>query len=182
MAFLCALSAGARAAAEPRSAASGTSESRPSDPWAGWRFVISDFIGEGTGRPGEATGGFSFAEELGGRALVRNSHADYPPVGGKPAYHHEDLMLVYREAGAADASALYLDNEGHVIHYTARLATGGDTLAFQSLPAPALPGYRFTYMKAGARALRFTFEIAPPARPDSFSVYLTGTARRRTSR
>jgi hypothetical protein len=156
--------------------------SRAGDPWAGWEFVMGEWIGEGTGTPGEGSGGFTFAMELDGRSLVRRSHADYPPAGGKPATHHQDLMLFYREPGEADASALYLDNEGHVIHYRARAAARGDTLTLRSRPAIGMPAYRFTYVKAGERALRFTFEIAPPARPDSFSTYITGLARKKVGR
>jgi hypothetical protein len=169
--LLCTTFAGVRA----------TEPARPGR-WAGWRFVLGEWVGEGTGAPGEATGSFAFTPELDGNVLVRRSHADYPPAGGRPGFRHEDLMLIYREAGEAYARTLYLDNEGHVIHYAAQVSASEDTLTFLSDRAPGSPGFRFTYVKASERRLKFRFEIAPPARPDSFSIYLQGTARRKSAR
>src|SRR5262249_15490633 len=55
------------------------------DPWASCRFLIGEWTGEGTGSPGQGKGGFSLAEDLHGKILLRRSRADYPAAGGRPA-------------------------------------------------------------------------------------------------
>ena len=57
------------------------------------RPLVGEWVGEGTGKPGEGTGAFSFAPSLDGRILVRNNRADYPAAEKKPATTHMDLMF-----------------------------------------------------------------------------------------
>ncbi len=150
------------------------------DPWAGWRFLIGEWEGTGGGQPGEAGGGgFRFAPDLDGRVLVRRSYAEYAATAGRPAFRHDDLMLVYRESPGAESRALYVDNEGHVIHYTAAVDTGAGRVVLTSLPDPRAPRFRFTYRRLSPDSLAFRFDIAPPGQPDSFAVYVQGTARRK---
>src|SRR6202011_6405981 len=61
-------------------------------------LLTGDWLGEGGGAPGQGAGEFSFRSELGGKALVRRNRADYPAAAGKPAFHHEDLMMIFQEA------------------------------------------------------------------------------------
>ncbi|MBI5709730.1 MAG: hypothetical protein HZC42_05395 [Candidatus Eisenbacteria bacterium] len=156
-----------------------TAAAAPPPGWEAWRYLLGEWSAVGSGRPGEASGGFGFATDLEGGALVRRSHADYPAAPGRPAAHHEDLMVLYREGSGSAARALYLDNEGHVIHYAAEASAGGTRWTFTSAAAPAAPRYRFTYMKLTRDSLAMRFEIAPPGKPDSLATYLQGTARRR---
>src|SRR5262249_15309755 len=80
------------------------------------RFLLGDWRGEGGGQPGQAAGDFSFTPTLQGRVVVLKSFADYPATADKPAYRHDDLMVLYAgEAGGLRAD--YYDNEGHLIHY-----------------------------------------------------------------
>src|ERR1700730_15668872 len=102
--------------------------------WDAFRFLIGEWVGEGTGAPGEATGGFSFSFDLDGQILVRRNRSDYPATKEKPAYSHTDLMVIYK--GSEGARAIYFDNEGHVIHYAVSLSKDQATLTFLSDPAP----------------------------------------------
>jgi hypothetical protein len=147
------------------------------DPWAPWRFLVGEWIGEGSGGPGKGTGGFSFQFDLEGKVMVRKNHADYPPANGKPAYHHDDLAILYLENGGI--RAIFLDGEGHVIHYAANAAPDGKTLTWLSDAAPGTPRYRFTYQKTDADTLGLKFEIAPPDKADAFATYIAATARRK---
>ncbi len=142
--------------------------------WGPLSFLIGEWAGDGGGQPGKGAGEFSFREDLQGKVLVRRSFAEYPAAQGRPAYRHDDLMIVYREAGAT--RAVFFDNEGHVIHYAVTAA--GDSVQFLSEPAAAAR-FRFTYRKTGPAAVSMKFEIATPGKPDAFSIYLEATARRR---
>lgn len=150
------------------------------DPWKAWGFVIGDWVAESSGgKPGEASGGgFSFTRDLDGKILVRKNRADYPAADGRPAITHEDLMVVYKDDQQKRISAIYFDNEGHVIHYAAALSEDGQTLTFVSDPTPSIPRFRLTYVKQGEAAVKITFEMAPPG-SEKFSPYTTGTARRK---
>jgi len=143
------------------------------DPFAPLRFLAGPWIGEGAGDPGKGSGQFSFRFDLDGRALIRHSVADYPAQGGRPAVHHVDLLTTYAEGAAL--RALYLDNEGHVIHYTVTATAEG--AAFLSEPGPG-PRFRLTYRATGPNRVHIRFEIAPPGKPEAFVTYVEGTSTR----
>ena len=86
-------------------------------------------------------------------------------------------MIVYPEGAAP--RAIYFDNEGHVIHYTAEFAEGGDRIVFTSETEVSSPRFRLTYSKLGPGKVAIRFEIAPPGKPDAFSPYIEATARRK---
>ncbi len=90
--------------------------------------------------------------------------------------------MIYREGGPGEARALYLDNEGHVIHYRAGIDSASGTVTLVSDPDPAAPRYRFVYTPLGRDRVEFNFDIAPPGKPDSLATYVRGTARRRPAR
>jgi hypothetical protein len=156
-------------------------ETKPSkDPWAPWQFLIGEWSAEGGGKPGQATsGGFSFATQLEGKVLVRKSWSDYPASGNRPAYHHEDLMIVYPDSAGKPARAVYFDNEGHVINYGAELSSDGDLITLVSEPVASQPRFRLTYKKSQVDAVAMKFEIAPPGKPEAFSTYVEGSSHRK---
>ena len=147
--------------------------------WAPLEFLLGNWAGEGTGQPGQGTGEFSFHPDLQNRILVRRSYAAYPPTKERPAYRHDDLMMVYRESESAPPRAIYFDNEGHVIHYSMSAPSDMNTIEFVSDILPTNPRYRLTYSKTGSGTLIFRFEIAPPDRPDAFSTYIEAKAKRK---
>ena len=146
--------------------------------WEPLAFLIGNWTGEGTGAPGEGTGGFSFRYDLQGKVLVRKNHADYPKTKDRPAYSHEDLMVIYKESPAAPFRADYFDNEGHVIHYAISITPDHSSVEFVSDPAAAAPRFRFTYQRTGQGTLGIKFEIAPPGKPEAFAPYIDAKARR----
>ncbi len=159
-----------------------TSAQQPKEPsnWDSFRFLLGEWIGEGTGTPGEGTGAFSFSFDLEGNILVRKNRADYPATKDKAAYSHTDLMVMYREGDGGDSlKAIYFDNEGHVIHYAVSFSKDQNTLTFLSDPSPSSPRFRFIYSKATPDRLTLEFDIAPPGKPEAFSKYIDGSAHRK---
>jgi hypothetical protein len=147
------------------------------DRWAAWQPFLGAWEGVGSGAPSEGSGEFSFSRELQGAVLVRHSYAAYPATKDKPAYRHDDLMIVYQDG--KNARADYWDNEEHVIHYTAELSDGGRKLIFVSDASQPGPRFRLTYVKTAQDTLKLTFEIAPPDAPEKFSTYIEASARRK---
>ena len=67
------------------------------DDWGAIQYLVGNWTGEGGGVPGQGVGGFSFQPDLHGKILVRKSRAEYPATKDRPAFEHDDLMIVYRE-------------------------------------------------------------------------------------
>jgi len=141
--------------------------------WGPFSWLVGRWTGAGGASAMQGGGGFSFLPEAGGTVLVRKNVADYPAQGGRPAQHHEDLMVIYREGGAVRAT--YWDSEGQTIHYAVS-ALSPDAAVFLS-DDPAGPRFRLTYRRT-PQGLTGGFEIAAPPARDQFRDYLTWTAAR----
>ncbi len=139
--------------------------------WKSLAALVGDWVGAGTGAPGEGKGGFSFAFDLQKKILIRRNYAEY--AGSR----HDDLMIIYREPSDGPVRADYYDNEGHIIRYTA--TSPDNRIVFISDPSPNAPRFRFTYTIAKPDELKIDFEIAPPGSPDAFKPYIQATARRK---
>ena len=149
------------------------------DPWAAYLFLMGEWTGEGSGQPGQMSGGFSFLPELGRKVLIRRNRTEIAAAPNRPPAVHEDLLVVYAEEPGQPDRAIYFDNEGHVIHYTVRPSDDPKTLTFLSDPDPRTPRFRLTYCQKGDDRVAITFSIAPPGKSDEFKTYLEGAARRK---
>ncbi len=145
--------------------------------WNAFRFLQGEWIGEGSGSPGEAVGELTFSNDLQNTILVRKSFAEYPARNGRPAFRHDDLMIVYKAGGFTKAN--YFDNEGHVINYDVSFSSDSLSVIFVSSPNPALPRFRFTYTKIDNAKMKFSFDIAPPGKPEDFTKYVDGVLKRK---
>jgi hypothetical protein len=145
------------------------------DRWSGWQFLVGEWVGEGTGKPGEGTGGFTITPDLQNRVLVRRNIAEYPAAKEKPAFSHEDLMVMYYEN--EKPRAVYFDSEDHVIRYSVEFSHDSSSITFLSEPVASAPRFRFSYIKISSGLLKILFDIAPPNSPDAFSRYIEATAR-----
>ncbi len=147
--------------------------------WNDWQFLLGEWTaGESSGVPGQASkGSFTLAPDLGGQVLVRKNHAEYPPAGGRPAIVHDDLMIVYREAGAT--KAFYHDSEGHTIRYNVSFSPDKKRIVFLSEKSEAAPQYRLTYEDVQPGTANVLFEIAPPDKPGQFATYVQANVHRK---
>jgi len=146
--------------------------------WNDWQYYLGEWIGKGRGEPGEGSGGFHFYFDLQQQILIRKNFAKYPAHEEKPAYRHDDLMVIHRQAEGL-FRATYWDNEGHVIHYTAEFSEDKNNLTLLGDIQPSAPRFRFTYKKIGNDTLSIRFEIAPPGKPREFAQYIEATAQRK---
>jgi hypothetical protein len=141
--------------------------------WTPFEWLVGSWvadIGSG-GQPGMATrGGESWTLDLDRRVMIRRDYSDYPPAAGRPAAHHEGMMVIAPLGGGYSAHAY--DNEGHNIDYD--IAAGDSTEVFTSRAVSGEPQFRLTYARS-ATGVDVKFEIAAPNQPGAFRVYVTGS-------
>ncbi len=138
-------------------------------------FLLGEW--QAVSQPGEPTGRFTFTAQVQSRVIVRTNYADYAATNDRPAYRHEDLMVIYEDE-QQQLRADYYDSEGHVIRYAGNM-TAPNAVVFTSEPAQSGPGFRLSYQLRRDGELQGTFEIAAPNSPGAFAPYLAWTARRR---
>src|SRR5262245_28431929 len=103
----------------------------PPPQWMKFQFLIGTWKAAGSGTPGESAGEFSFSLDLQKRVLVRRSHTDYPATANRPAFAHDDLMIIHADEQQV-FHADYYDNEGHTIRYTVEFSGDGSVCTFVS--------------------------------------------------
>jgi hypothetical protein len=160
----------------PASAQPADKPAKAEDSWAPFRFLVGDWVGKGSGDPGKGSGYFSFAPDLDGKILVRKNHAEYPPKEGqKTGAVHDDLLIVYPKVGGA-YSAIYFDNEGHVISYKIPKAEPGNII-FESEGTEKEMRFKLTYALQPDGGVEIGFALAAPGQ--AFKPYLSGLAYRK---
>lgn len=146
------------------------------DPWKPLQFMIGDWVGTGSGKPGQGGGEFSLRPDLANKILVRHNHSEYPARPGQSqGVVHDDLMIIYLPQGSGAFRAEYFDSEGHVIHYV--ISFSEDKAVFLSDAPTSSPRFRLTYQKKSENELGIDFAIAPPNQ--DFHPYLSGTVTRK---
>src|SRR5262245_35373081 len=65
------------------------------------KFLTGDWVGEGSGAPGQmASATASFKYDLDTKVIIRKNRAEFAPKAGeKSGAVHEDLMIIYEQAG-----------------------------------------------------------------------------------
>jgi hypothetical protein len=142
--------------------------------WGPAQFLVGNWTGDGGGQLGQGSGAFSFSPDLQGKILVRKNFAEYPAANGKPAFRHDDLMILYRDETTHGLRATYFDSEEHVISYAVKPVEGG--VVFVSEGAPSTTRFRMTYTSTGKDTLKIKFETAAPGK--EFAPYIEAAAHR----
>lgn len=142
--------------------------------WAGWHWLLGEWVGEGSGKPGQGSGWFSLTPDLDSTILVRKNHAEYPATKEQPRIVHDDLMIISPAVQGRAAKAVYYDNEGHVIEYG---ITQTDTsITFTSSRAANTPVFRLTYVRRPEGNINVSFLMSQDG--EHFTVYTQGECRR----
>lgn len=142
--------------------------------WDRLDVLIGTWDSAGDTQLGAGDGAATFTRELDGHVIVRRSFADYKS-GPQAGTHHDDLLVIYRDAPDAPARAIYFDSEGHVIRY-AVTSPRESAVVFESDGADPGPRYRLSYVRAGD-ALDGRFEIAMPG--GDYTTYVSWTSKKR---
>lgn len=143
--------------------------------WEKLNSLIGDWKGEGSGKPGEGGGHFSFKLDLNENILIRTSHTEYPATKDKPLIVHDDLMIVYPDNSGNPNRAIYFDNEGHVINYSVTFPNDND-IVFTSDRIPNVPVFKLTYSKIDDNLENVKFEMSNDG--EKFITYIEGKSIR----
>ncbi|MGE5429984.1 MAG: hypothetical protein ACM3QX_02865 [Syntrophomonadaceae bacterium] len=143
--------------------------------WDKFNYLIGNWKGEGSGKPGEGTGYFSFKLDLDNNILVRKSHSEYPASKDKPLIVHDDLMIVYLNNSGIPVKAIYFDNEGHVINYSVSFPNDKD-IVFTSEKIPNVPVFRLTYSAIDSNTVNTIFSMSQDG--ENFRTYVEGKSKR----
>jgi hypothetical protein len=151
----------------------------PAIPWQSVKFLVGQWVGEGTAETKQAgAGSCSFEPDLQNKVLVRRNHAEYPAAEGRPVLAHDDLMVIYPDPSLHQLRAFYTDNEGHVIHYTVTAGSDGRSAVFLGDAEPGHARYRLTYALTQPAHMTITLQRAAPDQPDQFRTIIEGRMRR----
>lgn len=143
--------------------------------WEKWNWLIGDWVGEGSGAPGQGIGWFSLQPDLGGKILVRKSHSEYPATKEKPLIIHNDFMVVYLDYGGQPSKAIYFDNEGHVIDYSVTYSER--SIVFTSSKIQNVPVFRLTYVLLDKETVDVKFGISQDG--EHFLTYTEGKCKKK---
>jgi hypothetical protein len=142
--------------------------------WSKWKLLIGTWEGEGNGKPGQGSGYFTFNLDLDSNLLVRKNHSEYPAMNGKPAFSHDDLLIVYPDTSGTPVKAIYFDNEGHIINYL--ISYSDSAIILTSIKETKSYRFRLSYRLEDPKKVKIKFEMAAPENTEKFSTYLEGTA------
>ena len=125
----------------------------------------------------DVAGTYSFERELKGHVLARRTQS-VAGCKGPSAFdcEHSDLLYIYPGPDHKSLKAIYLDNEGHVIHYDVS-TTDSTTAQFLSDSSTPGPQFRLVYeLKSGVMSGKF--QVRPPGQPD-WKSYLEWSGEKR---
>jgi hypothetical protein len=126
--------------------------------WGKWSWLTGDWVGEGSGTPGQGGGWFSLQPDLGGKILLRKNHAEYPATKDRPGVIHDDLLIVYPDSAGQPGKAIYFDNEGHVINYA--ITYPDRSIVLTSGKAQNMPAFRLSYVSLSSDTISVKFEMS----------------------
>jgi hypothetical protein len=142
--------------------------------WDKWSWLLGQWQGEGSGKPGQGGGKFSFDLELNDKIIVRKSHSEYPTTDNKHKIIHEDLMVIYLNMAGSPTKAIYFDNEGHAINYSINYAD--KAIILLSDKAPNVPIFKLTYTLLDDNTINTKFEMSQDG--EKFMTYIEGKSKK----
>jgi len=142
-------------------------------PLAPLEYLVGNWnVTNRAGSPGVATGGEeTWLSEVGGTVLTRRSWCEFPETPQRPAFRHEDLLVIYVDSESR-LQGVFWDNEGHVHFYRhVQVAVGGDGV--RMVTDAAIPGPRqaLEYQFLPPNRTSAVFSLLVPGAPD-FKPYL----------
>ncbi len=141
------------------------------------RFLLGSWEAKTTGgvAQAQASAGYAFRLELRDHVMARHSRSGACSAPDDFNCLHSDLLYIYPAAAGQAFEAIYLDNEGHVIHYAVSVPKPG-TAVFLTDPAQPGPQFRLSYTFLDG-VMSGQFEMKMPGQTD-FSSYLEWSGKR----
>lgn len=144
----------------------------PPNNWQAFQFLIGSWSGKGIGTAGEGIGNMTVETDLDGAILKVTNTQDFAAKGNRAAFTYRGVMVV-----SPSRKALFVDNEGHALHYTVTVAPR--KIIFLSDPEQYSPRFRFTYTDMGGGRVNCAFDVAPLETPNKFSIHISGVATKK---
>jgi hypothetical protein len=148
------------------------------DPWLALRFLIGSWQAKTTGgmAQAQAAASYTFRLELRDHVLARHSRSGACASPDDVECQHSDLLYIYPTTTGQSFEALYLDNEGHAIHYGVTTPKPGSVVFLSDAAQPG-PQYRLTYtLLEGVMSGQFEFQMPGQTQ---FTSYLEWSGKRR---
>lgn len=142
--------------------------------WSKFDWLMGEWVGDGSGQPGQGNGTFTFNFDLDKKILVRKAHTSFPKTENKQATVHDDLMIIYPDYSGNPSKAIYFDNEGHTIEYT--VLCSGESITFTSNKIPNMPVFRLTYSLLDNKMINTKFEMSRDG--VAFTTYIEGKSKK----
>ena len=149
--------------------------SQESAGWTKWDKLLGDWVGEGSGKPGQGDGTFTFKTDLDNKILIRKGHTEFQATDKKPASTHDDLMIISLDSKNIPSKAVYFDNESHTINYN--ISYAGDTIVLTSEKIFNFPVFRLNYLLLDNETVNIKFEMSRDG--VSFMTYIEGISKKR---
>jgi len=155
------------------------------DPLASLDFLLGTWSAKTNATAGSAgaqvAGAYTFHRDLGGHALARTSSEDICKGPKDFDCAHHDQLTIFVNPNDGLLSALYLDSEGHVIHYAITMPAPHTAIFLsQSAPSQHMPVFRLMYHLEGdgpQAIMSGKFQMAAPG-SDDFHSYLEWSGTR----
>jgi hypothetical protein len=140
-----------------------------------FNWLKGEWVGEGSGQPGQGQGSFTFRFDLDKNILIRESHTEFPVSSDRPASLHDDIMVIYPVDKNASVKAIYFDNEKHIINYS--LSFSDKSIVFTSEKTENVPIFRLSYTPLEEGKLNTLFEMSQDG--EHFIKYIEGKSIRK---
>jgi hypothetical protein len=141
----------------------------PPDRWQALNFLLGTWAAnvQGGSAGASSNGLYAFELELKRHVLARVYAGPVncvAPVSQTFDCQHSDLLYIYQEGDGQPFKAIYLDNEGHVIHYDVS-TPDATTAVFLSAASATGPQFRLIYQRKNS-TMSGKFQMRMPGQTD----------------
>jgi hypothetical protein len=121
----------------------------------------------------QSIGTYTFQYDLNGNLITRTSSTDTCKGPSNFDCQHHDALTIYRDAADTTPHALYVDSEGHIIHYDVSAPDPNTVILLSNTPGPK---FRLVY-HFESETMSGKFQFAPPGSSE-FKSYLEWSGKR----
>lgn len=142
--------------------------------WKAFQFLFGTWSGDGLGPGGKGPGTLTVEPDLDGTILRAVNSQSFSGNEKQPPFTYRGMIIL-----SSPTRALFVDNEGHVLHYIVRATSNKVVFTGEREAVPVAPRFRFSYTLLKDGKLDCSFDIAPMDTPDKFTIHVSGTASRK---